>query len=154
MSIDLTTLSLSIQNLTQPQKHILMVLCFISDKNHEVYRAIEKLALDCTCSIKTVERALKKFRDEGILMYTGKIAPKSKNIPVYRINLNHGLPVGDKSLTTDSQSFNHGLSGYLTTDSQGIWKDNIKDNNKDNRKNSLFKFLRPKAYKRNARKIN
>ena len=132
MSIDLTTLSLSIQNISQIEKHILTVLCFISDKNHEVYRTVERLSLDCTCSIKTVERTLKKFRDKGYLIYTGKMAPKSKNIPIYRINLNYGLPGGGKSSTTDSQSFNHGLSGCLTTDSEGIWIDNIKDNNKDN----------------------
>lgn len=132
MSIELTTQSFNIKNLSQPEKHILMVLCFRANQHYEVYSTIELLSLNCTCSIKTVERALKKLRDFGYLSYTGKIAPKSKNIPIYRINLNHGLSGGDKSLTTDSQSFNHGLSVLLTTPSEGIWRDNIdKDNRKD-----------------------
>ena len=132
MSIELTRQVLLIQTLSQPEKHLLTILCFRSNEFHEVYSTIEKLSMDCSCSIKTVERSLKKFRDLGYLIYTGKIAPKSKNIPIYRINLNHGLSGGDKSLTTDSQSSNHGLSGNLTTPSQSIWIDhNIKDNMKD-----------------------
>ena len=137
MSIDLTTQVLSIQNLSQPEKHILTVLCFLSNKHNEVYRTIERLSSDCSCSIKTVERALKKFRDIGYLIYTNKIAPNSKNIPIYRIDFNHGLPGGGKTLTTDSQSSNHGLSGCITTDSEGIWIDN---KNKDNKKDNITPF--------------
>ncbi len=80
-----------------------------------------------------MERSLKKLRDLGYISYTGKIAPKSKNIPIYRINLNHGLSGGDKRLTTDIHDSNHGHLGNLTTPSEGIWIDNIlKDNKKDN----------------------
>lgn len=133
MSISLTTEVLEIQTLSQIQKHILTILCFRADKHNEVYSTIERLSLDCTCNIKTVERALKHLRDYNYLIYTGKIAPNSKNIPIYRINLNHGLSVGDKSLTTDSVSSNHPLSVLLTTHSESIWIDNnIKDNRKDN----------------------
>ena len=138
MSIELTTHCFSIKGLSQPEKHILTVLCFRANQHLEVYSTIDRLASDCSCSTKTVERVLKKFRDNKTLIYTGKIAPKSKNIPIYRINLNNGLRVRGKSLTTDSQSSNHGLSGNLTTPSEGIWIDNnIKDNIKDNGKNSL-----------------
>ena len=132
MSIDLTRKALSIQNLSQIQKHILTILCFRANQYDEVYSTIETLSLDCSCNIKTVERALKHLRDIGFLIYTGKIAPKSKNIPIYRIDLNHGLSVGDKSLTTDFEDSNHGLSVLLTTHSESIWIDNrSKDNRKD-----------------------
>lgn len=135
MSISLTTQVLKIQVLSQPEKHLLTILCFRSNEFHEVYSTIERLSQDCSCSIKTIERSLKKLRDVGYLIYTGKFAPKSKNIPIYRINLYHGLSGGDKSLTTDSQSFNHGLSGNLTTPSESIRIDNIK---KDNKKDIYF----------------
>ena len=138
MSIELTTHCFSLKGLSQPEKHILTVLCFRANQHLEVYSTIERLASDCSCSTKTVERVLKKFRDNKTLTYTGKIAPKSKNIPIYRINLNNGLPVYGKILTMDSKFSNHGLSGSLTTPSEGIWIDNnIKDNIKDNAKNSL-----------------
>lgn len=120
MSIQLTTRVLEIQDLSQPEKHILTILCFLSNQYSEVYRSIEKLSIDCSCSIKTIERTLKKLRDIGYLEYTGKIAPKSKRIPIYRINLNHGLSGGDKSLNTDSQDFKHGLSGNLNTPTESI----------------------------------
>lgn len=138
MSISLTTQVLLIQDLSQPEKHILTILCFRANEKHEVYSSIERLSQDCSCSTKTVERALKKFRDEGYLIYTGKIAPNSRNIPIYCIDLNHGLSGGGSTLTTDSQSSNHGLSVLLTTPSQSIWIDNnIKDNKKDNGKDSF-----------------
>ena len=124
MSIELTTQVLSIQDLTLPQKYILTVLCFRANKNHEVYSTIERLTIDCTCSIKTVERSLKILRDKEYLIYTGKIAPNSKNIPIYSINLNHGQIGGDKSLTTDFLESNNGLSVLLTTPSEGIRIDN------------------------------
>lgn len=132
MSIELTTLVLKIQTLSQPEKHILTILCFLSNQHYEVYRSIQKLSLDCSCSTKTIERTLKKFRELGYLIYTGKKAPNSKNIPIYRIYINHGLSGDDKLLTTDSQDSNHGLSVLLTTPSQSIRIDNIyKDNKKD-----------------------
>jgi hypothetical protein len=132
MSIELTTQVLKIQGLSQSEKHILTVLCFLSNQYHEVYRSIEKLSKDCSCSIKTIERSLKKFRDIGFLSYTGKKAPKSKNIPIYKIDLNYGLTGGDTNLTTDNSEFNHGHLIGLTTPSVGIRKDNkYKDNKKD-----------------------
>jgi hypothetical protein len=135
MSIELTTKVLSIQDLSQPQKHILTILCFRANYNYEVYSTVEKLALDCSCSIKTIERALKILRDKGYLSYTGKLAPNSRSIPIYRINLTHGLSGGGSTLTTDSQSLTDGLSVLSRTDSEGIRIDyNIKDNKKDNSK--------------------
>jgi hypothetical protein len=139
VSIPLTTGCLSIQDLSQSEKHALMVLCFLSNQHNEVYRSIKKLSLDCSCSIKTIERILKKLRDSGYLEYTNKIAPKSKNIPIYRINLNHGQFGGGKDLTTDNQDSNHGQLGNLTTPQMGIRKDN---NKKDNNKDNAF-FLKP-----------
>lgn len=147
MSIDLTTQALLIQNLSQLQKHILTILCFRANQNNEVYSTIERLALDCTCNIKTVERALKYLRDNNYLQYTGKIAPKSKNIPIYSINLNHGLSVGDKSLTTDSVSSNHGLSVLLTTHSESIWIDHINKDNKKDISSSSHAISTPKTQK-------
>jgi hypothetical protein len=132
MSIPLTTLCLNISGLSQPQKHILTILCFRANQHNESYSSIERLSHECSCSIKTVERALKQLRDMNYLIYTGKIAPKSTRIPIYRIDLNHGLSGGDKILITDSVSFDHGLSVLLNTDSEGIRIDNVdKDNRKD-----------------------
>ena len=137
MSIELTTQVLSICGISPPEKHILTILCFRANQHHEVFSSIERMANDTGLSIKTIERSLKKLRDNKYLTYTGKIAPKSRNIPIYRINLNHGLSGGDKRLTTDSQYFNHGLSVLLTTPSEGIQKDYIY---KDNRKDIDFSF--------------
>lgn len=138
MSIDLTTLVLTIQDLSQSEKHVLTVLCYLSNKYHEVYRSIEKLSSDCSCSIKTIERTLKSLREKNYLIYTGKLAPKSKNIPIYSIYLNHGQNGGDKHLTTDNLSFKDGQNEgvkSLTTDKMGIRIDN---KNKDNNKDILF----------------
>ena len=100
---------------------------------------------------------MKKLRDIGYLVYTGKIAPNSKNIPIYRIKLNHGLSGGDKCLTTDSQSFKDGLSGNLTTDSEGIWIDYRSiDNKKDNKNlfsNSLKVDLKEQEKAHNKRLV-
>lgn len=132
MSIELTTTCLKIQGLTPSEKHILMVLCFRSDKYHEVYSTIDRLSSDCSCSKKTVERTLKKLRDLKILTYTGKIAPKSKNIPIYSVSFNHGLSGGGLTLTTDIGESKDGHSSMLTTDTMSICIDHRKDNRKDN----------------------
>lgn len=134
MSINLTTQCLSIPEkiLSQTEKLIMLVLCFRANELHEVYSSIEKLSLNCSCSVKTIERNLKKLRDKKFLIYTGRVAPNSKNIPIYRINLNHGQNDHDKTLTTDNLSFNHGQIGQPTTDKLSIWIDNKKDNKKDN----------------------
>ncbi len=137
MSIELTTKVLSLQGLTQPQKHILTILCFRANQHNEAYSSIKRLSIDCSCSIKTVERALKQLRDMNYLLYTGKLAPKSKAIPIYSINLNHGLSGGDKSLITDFAYSTDGLSGFLSTDSKGMGIDNIK---KDNKKDIASSF--------------
>ena len=146
MSIELTTICLSIQDLSQPQKHILTILCFRANQHNEVYSEIERLSLDCTCSIKTVERSLKVLRDKNYLNYTGKLAPNSKSIPIYRINLNHGLSGGALNLRTDSQSFTDGLSGCQRTDSEGI---RIDHRSIDNRKDIDSSFSIPTQEQKN-----
>lgn len=69
MSMELTTLCLSITEdfLSQTQKSVMIVLCFRANQNHEVYSSIEKLALNCCCSTKTIERTLKQLRDKAYL---------------------------------------------------------------------------------------
>ncbi len=138
MSIELTTKVLSIPNLTQSQKHILTVLCFRSNQHKEVYSSIERLATDCSCSIKTIERTLKQLRDKNHLLYTGKLAPNSKSIPIYRINLTHGQNEGALNLRTDNLSLTNGQFGNLRTDKMGI---GINYNNKDNNKDIDFSFI-------------
>lgn len=137
MSIELTTSCLSIQNLTQSAKHLLMLLCFRANQNHEVYSEIKRLALDCSCSIKTIERSLKELRVKNYLSYTGKLAPNSKSIPIYYINLTNGQIVRAQTLRTDNLSFTDGQIGDLRTDKLGIRIDNI---NKDNKKDMDVSF--------------
>ena len=132
MSIELTTQVLSIQDLSQSEKHLLTILCFRANQNQEVYSSIKRLAMDCCCSIKTVERTLKKLRDMNYLVYTGKMKGKSHKIPIYCINLNHGQKGGDKKFITDNLSLDHGHFVQKITDKLGIQKDNkYKDNKKD-----------------------
>ena len=133
MSIELTTLCLSIQDLSQSEKHLLTILSFRSNQNYEVYSEIERLSSDCSCSIKTIERTLKKLRDKGYLIYTGKLAPKSKSIPIYHINLTNGQNGCALNLRTDNLDSTDGQFGNLRTDKMGIRIDNrSKDNKKDN----------------------
>jgi hypothetical protein len=89
MSIELVTtcLSLKKEHLTSSEKHILTILCFRANKHHEAYSSIDRLINDCLLSKNTVDLALKELRRKGYLIYTGKIAPKSKRIPIYKINL-------------------------------------------------------------------
>jgi hypothetical protein len=132
MSIELTTSVLSIQDLTQSAKFLLTVLCFRANQFHEVYSEIKRLSLDCSCSIKTIERALKELRDKKYLSYTGKLAPNSKSIPIYSINLTHGQIEGGLKQRTDNLSLTDGQIGDLRTDKLGIRINNIyKDNKKD-----------------------
>ena len=161
MCINLANLSYSQSDLTPIEKHILLIFCIRANQYHEAWSSIERLSIDSSYSIKTIERNLKKLRDKGYLLYTGKTAPKSKRIPIYRIKLNHGLSGGDKILITDSQDFKHPLSGNLNTPQEGIQKDNIyKDNKKDidfsisnsqpqkeKRKSDFSKSSGPKAFK-------
>jgi len=137
MSIELTTTVLSIQDLTQSAKFLLTILCFRANQNHEVYSSIERLCLDCSCSINTLEKNLKLLRDKKYLLYTGKIAPKTKNIPIYKINFNNPNNWGDKDLTTPIEKSNHPNLGNLTTPKIGIEKDNLE---KDNKKDIDFSF--------------
>ena len=139
MSIELTTKVLTLHHLSKSQKQILTILCFRANQNKEVYSSIERLALDCSCSIKTVERSLKQLRDKNYLLYTGKMKGKSLKLPVYRINLNHGQFGGDKEFITDNLSKDHGHSVLGMTDKLGIQKDNI---NKDNRKDIASSFTK------------
>ena len=117
MSIELTTQVLAIEGLSQSEKHVLTVLCFRANQYNEVYSSIEKLALNCSCSVKTIERTLQKLRDKQYLTYTGKLAPNSKSIPVYCINIEHnngtdGQNGGALNLRTDNLSFTDGQNGY------------------------------------------
>ena len=90
MSIELVTtcLSLKKEHMTSSEKHLLTVLCFRANKHYEAYSSIDKLINDCLLSKNTVELGLKELRRKGYLIYTGKMAPKSKRIPIYKINLN------------------------------------------------------------------
>ena len=126
-------MSITEKFLSQTEKQIMFVLCFRSRENNEVYSSIKKLALNCSCSIKTVERTLKQLRDKGYLVYTGKLAPKSRSIPIYSINLTDGQSVRGPTLTTDNLSLTDGQFGNPRTDNLGIGIDhkNI-DNKKDN----------------------
>ena len=130
MSIHLTTQVLSIQDLTQSEKHVLTVLCFRSNEKYEVYSSIERLTNDCSCSVNTIERALKGLRDKKYLTYTGKLAPKSKSIPIYSINLTHPQNEGGLSLRTPILNLTHPQNGDLRTPKMGIRIDNIKKDNK------------------------
>ena len=136
MSIDLVNLCLKQNNLSQSEKHILTVLCYRANKNNHVYSSIERLSEDCSCSIKTIERTLKNLRDKNILIYTNKLAPNSKSIPIYSINLTHGQNGGALNLRTDNLSFTDGHFVHQRTDKMGIRienkeKDYKKDNGKD-----------------------
>lgn len=72
------------------------------------------------------------MRDSNYLLYTGKLAPNSKSIPIYSINLNHGQNGCALNLRTDILSFTNGQNGDLRTDKMGIRIDNrSKDNKKD-----------------------
>jgi hypothetical protein len=90
MSVSLVQecIDLESEDLTPSEKHILTILCFRANKHHEAYMCIDKLIVACSSSRKTVERGLKGLRDKKYLSYTGKIAPNSTRIPVYKINLN------------------------------------------------------------------
>ena len=147
MSIDLTTQVLSLQILSQSEKHVLTILCFRANQYKEVYSSIERLSQDCSCSKKTIERTLKKLRDKNYLLYTGKMVGESHKIPIYCINLNHGQNGGDKKFITDNLSLDHGQFGCEITPKMGIHKDNI---NKDNRKDigSSFTKDQMKRYKK------
>lgn len=132
MSISLTTLSLNILNLSSTEKFILTVLSFRSDKNNEVYSSIERLEIDTGLKKRTIEPAIKKLRDKNILIYTGKYEGKKHNIPVYRINLNHGNFCREKDLTTAIYVFNTGKFCVDMTAKIAVQKDNMKNNIKDN----------------------
>lgn len=83
---------LETQDLKITERFILNILCFKAGENHEAYCCISKLMIACGgASRKTIERSLKVLRDKKYLSYTGKIAPNSKRIPVYKIDLNPSL---------------------------------------------------------------
>ncbi len=141
MSIDLVNLCLKQNNLSQSEKHILTVLCYRANKNNQAYSSIERLSEDCSCSIKTIERTLKSLRDKNILIYTNKLAPNSKSIPIYSINLTHGQNGGALNLRTDNLSFTDGQFVPQRTDKMGIRIDNKKkDNKKGNGKDFFSSF--------------
>ena len=103
MSIPLTTASFLIQDLSQSEKHILTILCFRADKHHEAYSSIKRLCLDCSCCKNTIARGLKVLRDKGYLVYTGKLAPNSRSIPIYSIQLKHKDQLNNREQSTDTQ---------------------------------------------------
>lgn len=132
MSIKLTTLSLNILNLSSSEKFILTALCFRANQNNEAYSCIERLEIDTSLKKRTIEPALKKLRDKNILIYTDKYEGKKHNIPVYRINLDHGNFCREKDLTTAIYVFNTGNFCIEMTAKIAGQKDNIKNNIKDN----------------------
>jgi hypothetical protein len=89
MSVELTKacIELETKNFKPIEKQILIILCFKANKKHESYMCIDKLIIACSSCRNTIDSALKVLRDKKYLSYTGKVAPKSRNIPVYKINL-------------------------------------------------------------------
>jgi len=79
---------LEAKDLKPTEKFILTILCFKANKSHEAYCCIDKLIIAVGACRTTIESALKVLRDKKYLGYTGKTAPKSKRIPVYKVNLN------------------------------------------------------------------
>lgn len=144
MSIHLTTLCLAQKGLSSNEKHILTVLCFIADKNNEVYLTIEQMMESTGRSKNTIESLLKSLREKNILIYTGKKTGYRKRIPVYSIVLNHPKNEGDKPLITPNSEINDPSKGALMTPKTGIPIDNIKLQYKDNRKDSLLSLLKPR----------
>lgn len=132
MSIELTTLSFNIINLSSTEKFVLTAFCYRADKNHEAYACIERLENDTALKKRTIEPALKKLRDKNILIYTGKYKGRKQNIPVYKVNLNTGNFCRDKDLTTAIFAFNTGNFCLYMTAKIAVQKDNKKDNKKDN----------------------
>jgi len=142
MSIKLTNLLLKnhnlTSNLTQSEKHILMIFCYRADEQNETWSSIELLAKNCCSCKKTVERNLKKLRDKKFLIPTEKFKGKMKRIPVYRLNLNHGQIGGDLNLITDNLSLNDGQF-VPSNDGQFV---HIERSFKDNKEESKpFSFL-------------
>lgn len=90
MSVELIKkcIKLETKKLTQIEKHILTILCFKANANHEAYMCIDKLIIACSSNRSTIERALRALRKKKYFLYTGKIAPKSNRIPIYKIDLN------------------------------------------------------------------
>jgi len=132
MSIQLTTLCLSIQDLLPSAKHVLTILCFRANQYHEVYSSIAKLCLDCSCSINTLDKNMKLLRDKGYLEYTGKYTGSSKKIPIYFINLNNPKNGDGKIFITPNYELDHPKIDAKITPKLGIQKDNrYKDNKKD-----------------------
>jgi len=78
---------LETKDLKPIEKFILTTLCFKANINNEAYCCIDKLVIATGACKTTIESALKVLRDKKYLSYTGKTAPKSKRIPVYKIDL-------------------------------------------------------------------
>ena len=147
MSISLTTLSLNIINLSSTEKFLLTALCFRADQNNEAYSCIERLENDTSLKKRTIEPALKKLRDKNILIYTGKHEGKKRNIPVYRINLEHGIFCREKDLITAIYVFNTGNFCIEMTAKIAGQKDNIKNNIKDNASAHAIKNQKPDLFR-------
>lgn len=147
MSIPLTTLALNIINLSSTEKAILIPLCFRANQNNEAYSCIERLEIDTSLKKRTIEPALKKLRDKNILIYTGKYEGKKNNVPIYRINLDHGNFCREKDLITAIYVFNTGNFCIEMTAKIAGQKDDTKNNKKDNDKPFAHATSKPKNQK-------
>ena len=133
MSIELTRIALNIINLSSTEKHVLKSFCFRANAKNEAYSSIERLEIDTGLKKRTIEPSMKKLRDKNILIYTGQMKGSMRNIPVYRVNLNHGNFCRGLTLTTAIYVVNTGnfcveMTAKIAGKKDYDLKDNIKDN--------------------------
>lgn len=117
MCIKLIHISLTQNDLTPSEKHILLILCARANpETHQFFTSIPRLINDSGYSLNTVEKIMKKLRNTKKIIKTGEKIGKRKLIPIYKINILIPPVVGgDKSLITPIETLIPPMSGVVNT---------------------------------------
>lgn len=85
MSLDATTWAWK-QRLKSTEKLVLLSMADRAGEDHKCYPSIARLAHDTGLNRKTVTSVLKRLRDAGVIVKTGRMVGPNMSVPEYQLN--------------------------------------------------------------------
>lgn len=85
MSLDATRWVWQLQIVKGTDKFVLMALADRADERHCCYPSMSRIQYDTGLNIKTIQSAISRLRDAGLIQKTGRMMGQTKSTPEYQL---------------------------------------------------------------------
>jgi|SRR5258707_13988723 pyocin large subunit-like protein len=144
MSTDLVNLSHKQKNLSLAEHSILNILAYRANDDGECWPSVASLVESSSADRKTVIKVLQSLSDKKLIFQTGKMAGRTKRVPVYKLNLNSPKNGTVQKINSTTFSDNSPKNGTIK---QSQKRDMERSYLKDQRKRDFSNSEGPKTLK-------